>query len=79
MPPNSCDLKINNLIEAMVLNYARGANKRQTELTGGMAPMAYLYLQTTHRNHVIILDDPLTSLERDSAARVGTRGEWNLC
>ena len=40
-----CDLKINNLIEVVGLNYVHDASKRLTDMSGEMYLRVYLYLK----------------------------------
>ena len=64
------DLKIKQLLDSVGLDYARDANKRPTELSGGMARRASLALQLAQKKHVIVLDEPFTGLDYDAAMSV---------
>lgn len=64
------DFEIKRLIELVGLDYARDGSKRPTELSGGMARRASLALQLAQRKHLIVLDEPFTGLDRDSAVSV---------
>ena len=68
--PHELHANIKRLLDAVGLDYARDANKRPTELSGGMARRASLALQLAQNKRVIILDEPFTGLDRDSAVSV---------
>ena len=62
--------KIKDILEAVGLDFARDANKRPTELSGGMARRASLALQMAQNKRVIILDEPFTGLDREAATSI---------
>jgi len=62
--------EVKDLLEAVGLDYARDADKRPRELSGGMARRASLALQLAQRKHVIVLDEPFTGLDERSATAV---------
>jgi ABC-type nitrate/sulfonate/bicarbonate transport system ATPase subunit/ABC-type transporter Mla maintaining outer membrane lipid asymmetry permease subunit MlaE len=64
------DLKIKQLLDTVGLDYARDANKRPTELSGGMGRRVSLALQLAQNKRVIVLDEPFTGLDRDAAILV---------
>ena len=67
---NNSMMRVKQCMEAVGLDYARDASKRPTELSGGMARRASLALQLAQRKRVIVLDEPFTGLDPDSAASV---------
>ncbi|CAB9511525.1 binding protein MetN [Seminavis robusta] len=62
--------KIKQIMEAVGLDYARDAAKRPTELSGGMARRASLALQLAQRKRVIVLDEPFSGLDLETAKSV---------
>lgn len=62
--------KIKQLLDAVGLDYNRDASKRPTELSGGMARRASLALQLAQRKRVIVLDEPFTGLDYDTATSI---------
>jgi len=64
------NLKIKQLLDAVGLDYDRDANKKPTELSGGMGRRASLALQLAQHKRVIVLDEPFTGLDYDAAISV---------
>ena len=64
------NLKIKQLLHAVGLDYQRDAGKRPTELSGGMGRRACLALQLAQHKRVIVLDEPFTGLDYDTAVGV---------
>ena len=64
------DAAIKQLIDSVGLDYAKDGHKRPTELSGGMARRASLALQLAQRKHVIVLDEPFSGLDRETAISV---------
>mmetsp|Transcript_26358 Transcript_26358/g.39932 ORF Transcript_26358/g.39932 Transcript_26358/m.39932 type:complete len:574 (+) Transcript_26358:28-1749(+) len=64
------DHQVKNLLETVGLDYLRDANKRPSQLSGGMARRASLALQLAQRKRVIVLDEPFTGLDSDAAISV---------
>jgi ABC-type multidrug transport system ATPase subunit/ABC-type transporter Mla maintaining outer membrane lipid asymmetry permease subunit MlaE len=62
--------QIQQLLECVGLNYANDANKRPSELSGGMGRRASLALQLAQRKRVIVLDEPFTGLDYESSKSV---------
>lgn len=62
--------QIKSLLETVGLDYLRDANKRPSQLSGGMARRASLALQLAQRKRVIVLDEPFTGLDTDAATSV---------
>ena len=73
----SLESEIKYWMELVGLDYARDANKKPTQLSGGMARRASLALQLAQHKHVIVLDEPFTGLDRDAAISVA-KELWNL-
>ena len=68
---------IKHFMELVGLDYARDANKKPTELSGGMARRASLALQLVQNKHVIVLDEPFAGLDRQAALSVAME-LWHL-
>eukprot|EP00568_Trieres_chinensis_P000123 CAMPEP_0183304858 /NCGR_PEP_ID=MMETSP0160_2-20130417/9794_1 /TAXON_ID=2839 ORGANISM="Odontella Sinensis, Strain Grunow 1884" /NCGR_SAMPLE_ID=MMETSP0160_2 /ASSEMBLY_ACC=CAM_ASM_000250 /LENGTH=577 /DNA_ID=CAMNT_0025467977 /DNA_START=138 /DNA_END=1868 /DNA_ORIENTATION=- len=64
------DRRVKQLIEAVGLDYAKDGPKRPAELSGGMARRASLALQLAQKKHIIVLDEPFTGLDHESAMSV---------
>lgn len=64
------NLKIKQLLDAVGLDYDRDAGKRPTELSGGMGRRASLALQLAQHKRVIVLDEPFTGLDYETAISV---------
>lgn len=62
--------RIKGLLEMVGLDYQRDANKRPSQLSGGMARRASLALQLAQRKRVIVLDEPFTGLDQTAASSV---------
>ena len=52
------------------LDYARDKNKYPTQLSGGMGRRASLALQLAQHKHLVVLDEPFTGLDYDSAISI---------
>lgn len=63
-------LEIKQLLESVDLDYNRDANKRPTELSGGMGRRASLALQLAQHKRVIVADEPFTGLDYQAAMSV---------
>jgi ABC-type transporter Mla maintaining outer membrane lipid asymmetry ATPase subunit MlaF len=61
---------VRQLLEAVGLDYDRDAHKRPTQLSGGMGRRVCLALQLAQHKHVIVLDEPFTGLDYDSAVGI---------
>jgi ABC-type nitrate/sulfonate/bicarbonate transport system ATPase subunit/ABC-type transporter Mla maintaining outer membrane lipid asymmetry permease subunit MlaE len=61
---------IKALLEMVGLDYQRDANKKPSQLSGGMARRASLALQMAQRKRVIVLDEPFAGLDQTAAASV---------
>ena len=68
--PAERDLKIKQLLDTVGLNYAADAHKLPSELSGGMGRRVCLALQLAQRKRVIVLDEPFTGLDAESAKSV---------
>ena len=68
--PAERDLKIKQLLDTVGLNYAADAHKFPSELSGGMGRRVCLALQLAQRKRVIVLDEPFTGLDTESAMSV---------
>jgi len=66
----SLDGAIKDLLETVGLSYERDAHKLPSELSGGMGRRACLALQLAQRKRVIVLDEPFTGLDAESAVSV---------
>ena len=66
----SIQAQIRQLLESVGLDYANDANKRPSELSGGMGRRASLALQLAQRKRVIVLDEPFTGLDYESSKAV---------
>ena len=66
----SRDGTIKDLLETVGLSYARDAHKLPSELSGGMGRRVCLALQLAQRKRVIVLDEPFTGLDAESAVSV---------
>lgn len=66
------DARIRELLETVGLNYAKDAHKLPSELSGGMGRRVCLALQLAQRKKVIVLDEPFTGLDTESAVSVAT-------
>ncbi|CAJ1966135.1 unnamed protein product [Cylindrotheca closterium] len=64
------DLKIKQLLDAVGLHYERDASKKPNELSGGMGRRASLALQLAQHKRVIVLDEPFTGLDHQTAVSV---------
>mmetsp|Transcript_30810 Transcript_30810/g.74007 ORF Transcript_30810/g.74007 Transcript_30810/m.74007 type:complete len:599 (+) Transcript_30810:125-1921(+) len=64
------DLKIKQLLDAVGLHYERDASKKPNELSGGMGRRACLALQLAQHKRVIVLDEPFTGLDHQTAVSV---------
>jgi ABC-type nitrate/sulfonate/bicarbonate transport system ATPase subunit len=64
------DRHIKRLLDTVGLDYERDGNKKPTELSGGMARRAALALQLSQRKHMIVIDEPFTGLDEDTAISV---------
>ena len=62
--------QIQTLLESVGLDFQNDANKRPSELSGGMGRRASLALQLAQRKRVIVLDEPFTGLDYESAKAV---------
>jgi len=62
--------EIKQLLDRVGLDYSRDAHKRPTELSGGMGRRASLALQLAQHKRVIVLDEPFTGLDYDTAVSV---------
>lgn len=62
--------RIGELLTLVGLDAARDGAKRPHQLSGGMARRASLALQLAQRKHVIVLDEPFTGLDEESAESV---------
>jgi len=60
--------KIKELLEAVGLDYGRDANKRPSQLSGGMARRASLAMQLAQKKRII--DEPFTGLDREAACSI---------
>jgi ABC-type transporter Mla maintaining outer membrane lipid asymmetry permease subunit MlaE len=67
---DSFEREIKRLLEAVGLDYQRDANKRPSQLSGGMARRASLALQLAQRKRCIVLDEPFTGLDEVAAMSV---------
>lgn len=63
-------LRIKQLLDSVGLEYHTVAGKRPTELSGGMARRASLAVQLAQHKRVIVLDEPFTGLDLESAISV---------
>ena len=68
--PSSRDARIKELLETVGLNYGKDAHKLPSELSGGMGRRVCLALQLAQRKRVIVLDEPFTGLDTESAVSV---------
>jgi ABC-type multidrug transport system ATPase subunit len=64
------NLKIKQLMDAVGLDYDQDAGKRPTELSGGMGRRASLALQLAQHKRVVVLDEPFTGLDYETAISV---------
>jgi ABC-type nitrate/sulfonate/bicarbonate transport system ATPase subunit len=64
------DRHIKRLLDTVGLDYERDGNKKPTELSGGMARRAALALQLSQRKHMIVIDEPFTGLDEETAISV---------
>jgi ABC-type transporter Mla maintaining outer membrane lipid asymmetry ATPase subunit MlaF/ABC-type transporter Mla maintaining outer membrane lipid asymmetry permease subunit MlaE len=62
--------QIKYFMELVGLDYNKDAEKRIMELSGGMARRVGLAMQLAHRKHVIVLDEPFTGLDYDTAVSI---------
>jgi ABC-type transporter Mla maintaining outer membrane lipid asymmetry ATPase subunit MlaF/ABC-type transporter Mla maintaining outer membrane lipid asymmetry permease subunit MlaE len=62
--------QIKYFMELVGLDYGKDAEKRIMELSGGMARRVGLAKQLAHRKHVIVLDEPFTGLDYDTAVSI---------
>lgn len=67
---NERNLKIKQLLDAVGLHYERDACKKPNELSGGMGRRASLALQLAQHKRVIVLDEPFTGLDHQTAVSV---------
>ena len=72
MRANNCNIKTENIIQVVGINYACDNNMRPTKLSGSMDDRGSLSLQVTHHKHIIILDYPFMGLDSYSDAETGT-------
>ena len=64
------DAEIAKLLALVGLEASRDGSKRPHQLSGGMARRASLALQLAQHKHVIVLDEPFTGLDEESAESV---------
>jgi len=64
------DARIKELLETVGLDYGKDAHKLPSELSGGMGRRVCLALQLAQRKRVIVLDEPFTGLDTESAISV---------
>lgn len=64
--------RINELLTLVGLHADRDGMKRPYQLSGGMARRASLALQLAQHKHVIVLDEPFTGLDEESAESVAS-------
>jgi ABC-type transporter Mla maintaining outer membrane lipid asymmetry ATPase subunit MlaF len=64
------DLRIKQLLDMVGLNYASDACKLPCELSGGMGRRVCLALQLAQRKRIIVLDEPFTGLDYESAVSI---------
>jgi ABC-type lipoprotein export system ATPase subunit len=64
------DTRIKELLETVGLDYGKDAHKLPSELSGGMGRRVCLALQLAQRKRVIVLDEPFTGLDTESAISV---------
>ena len=64
------DNRIKELLTLVGLEATRDGGKRPHQLSGGMARRASLALQLAQHKHVIVLDEPFTGLDEESAESV---------
>lgn len=67
---NARDARIKELLETVGLDYGKDAHKLPSELSGGMGRRVCLALQLAQRKRVIVLDEPFTGLDTESAVSV---------
>lgn len=70
--PEARDARIKELLDTVGLNYGKDAHKLPSELSGGMGRRVCLALQLAQRKRVIVLDEPFTGLDTESAISVAT-------
>lgn len=68
--PEARDARIKELLDTVGLNYGKDAHKLPSELSGGMGRRVCLALQLAQRKRVIVLDEPFTGLDTESAISV---------
>eukprot|EP00980_Cylindrotheca_fusiformis_P025373 scaffold13534_cov69-Cylindrotheca_fusiformis.AAC.6 len=68
--PHARKMKIKQIMDAVGLKYDRDGGKRPTELSGGMGRRASLALQLAQHKRVIVLDEPFTGLDNETAISV---------
>jgi len=68
--PAARDARIKELLDTVGLNYGKDAHKLPSELSGGMGRRVCLALQLAQRKRVIVLDEPFTGLDTESAISV---------
>jgi len=64
------DLRIKQLLDMVGLNYGTDAHKLPSELSGGMGRRVCLALQLAQKKSVIVLDEPFTGLDYESAVSI---------
>jgi ABC-type nitrate/sulfonate/bicarbonate transport system ATPase subunit len=68
--PDARRIRIKQLLDMVGLEYDRDANKRPSELSGGMGRRACLAMQLAQRKRVVVLDEPFTGLDHEAAVGV---------
>jgi len=68
--PEARDARIKELLDTVGLNYGKDAHKLPSQLSGGMGRRVCLALQLAQRKRVIVLDEPFTGLDTESAISV---------
>ena len=68
--PEARDTRIKELLDTVGLDYGKDAHKLPSELSGGMGRRVCLALQLAQRKRVIVLDEPFTGLDTESAISI---------